>query len=49
MNAFFVLDKSAAPRIGDDLKAILLFSLGGLLLSLALPAGPGLLAVLGTY
>jgi hypothetical protein len=49
MNAFFALDKSAASRIGDDLIAILLFSLGGLILSLALPAGPGLLAVLGAY
>jgi hypothetical protein len=49
MTTFLTIDRSAARRTGDSLKAILLFSLSGLVLSLALPGGPELLAVLGGY
>jgi hypothetical protein len=42
MNALLALYRIAALRMDRDLKAVLLFSLGGLILSLAL------LAVLGS-
>jgi hypothetical protein len=43
MKALLALYKTAALRMDRDLKAVLLFSLGGLILSLAL------LAILGAY
>jgi hypothetical protein len=50
MTTLVALYHSAAVNIDDDLKAVLLFSLGGLVLSFAfLSANPDGLAVLGAY
>jgi hypothetical protein len=50
MTALVALYASAAVKIDDDFKAVLLFSLGGLVLTFAfLSVNPDALAVLGAY
>jgi hypothetical protein len=46
MNTLLAL--SARPLI-RDIGILLLFSVGGLMLSMALPGGPEVVAVLGAY
>jgi hypothetical protein len=50
VNTLVALYRSRPVQIDDDIKVILLFSLGGLMLSLAfLSVNPEALAVLGAY
>ncbi len=50
MNTLVALYRSRPVQIDDDFKVTLLFSLGGLMLSLALlSVNPEALAVLGAY